>query len=81
MRGPVQFGFARSLGRILSLEHAITRVALTNPDDTDRAADTDSGDEKAASGQMGRKHTVPYAMYRAHGFISPFLAKDTGLQR
>jgi CRISPR-associated protein Csd2 len=27
---------------------------------------------------MGRKHTVPYALYRAHGFVSPFLAKDTG---
>jgi CRISPR-associated protein Csd2 len=27
---------------------------------------------------MGRKNTIPYALYRAHGFISPFLAKDTG---
>ena len=78
VRGPVQLGFAQSLSRILSLEHAITRVALTNPGDTDRAAETDTGDEKAASGQFGRKHTIPYAVYRAHGFISPFLAKDTG---
>lgn len=78
VRGPVQLGFARSQSRILSLEHAITRVALTNPGDTDRAAETDTGEEKAGSGQMGRKHTVPYALYRSHGFISPFLAKDTG---
>jgi len=78
VRGPVQISFARSQSRILSLEHAITRVALTNPGDTDRAAETDTGDEKAGSGQMGRKHTVPYALYRAHGFVSPFLAKDTG---
>lgn len=78
VRGPVQIGFARSQSRILSLEHAITRVALTNPGDTGRAAETDDPDEKAASGQMGRKHTIPYALYRAHGFISPFLAKDTG---
>jgi len=78
VRGPVQLGFARSQSRILTLEHAITRVALTNPGDTDRAAETDTGEEKAGSGQMGRKHTVPYALYRAHGFISPFLAKDTG---
>lgn len=78
VRGPVQLSFARSQSPILSLEHAITRVALTNPGDTDRAAETDAGDEKASSGQMGRKHTVPYALYRAHGFISPFLAKDTG---
>jgi CRISPR-associated protein Csd2 len=27
---------------------------------------------------MGRKHTIPYALYRTHGFISPFLAKQTG---
>jgi CRISPR-associated protein Csd2 len=27
---------------------------------------------------MGRKYTIPYALYRSHGFISPFLAKDTG---
>jgi CRISPR-associated protein Csd2 len=78
VRGPVQLGFARSQSRILSLEHAITRVALTNADDTDRAGATDTGDEKAASGQMGRKHTIPYALYRTHGFISPFLAKQTG---
>lgn len=78
VRGPVQLGFARSISRILSLEHAITRVALTNAGDTDRAAATDTGDEKAGSGQMGRKHTIPYAVYRAHGFLSPFLAKDTG---
>jgi CRISPR-associated protein Csd2 len=76
VRGPVQMGFARSQSRILSLENAITRVALTNPDDTGRASGVD--DEKAASGQMGRKYTIPYALYRGHGFISPFLAKDTG---
>jgi CRISPR-associated protein Csd2 len=78
VRGPVQIGFARSQSRILSLEHAITRVALTNPGDTGRDMETDTGEEKASSGQMGRKHTIPYALYRAHGFISPFLAKDTG---
>ncbi len=76
VRGPVQLGFSRSQARILSLENAITRVALTNPDDTGRASGAD--DEKAASGQMGRKYTIPYALYRCHGFISPFLAKDTG---
>jgi CRISPR-associated protein Csd2 len=83
VRGPVQLGFARSQSRILSLEHTITRVALTNQDDTGRAAETDTetGEEKAGSGQMGRKHTIPYALYRTHGFISPFLAKDTGFSQ
>ncbi len=77
VRGPVQLGFAQSQSRILSLEHTITRSALTNAGDTDRTS-TGEDNEKAASGQMGRKHTIPYALYRAHGFISPFLAKDTG---
>jgi len=27
---------------------------------------------------MGRKFTVPYAVYRAHGFVNPFLAEQTG---
>jgi CRISPR-associated protein Csd2 len=76
VRGPVQLSFARSQSRILALENAITRVALTNPDDTGRAGSAD--DEKAASGQMGRKYTVPYALYRGHGFLSPFLARETG---
>ena len=78
VRGPVQLGFAKSEAPIFSMEHAITRVALTNADDTGRSASEDEGEERAATGQMGRKHTVPYALYRAHGFISPFLAKDTG---
>lgn len=79
VRGPVQLGFARSQSPIMTLEHTITRVALTNAGDTDRASGED--DEKAASGQMGRKYTVPYGLYRAHGFISPHLAKDTGFSR
>ena len=80
VRGPVQLGFARSQSRILSLEHAITRVALTNPGDTDRAAAGGGDDEKAGSGQMGRKYTIPYALYRGHGFVSPFLARDTNFR-
>jgi CRISPR-associated protein Csd2 len=75
VRGPVQIGFARSQSPINTLEHTITRTALTNPGDAGASA---GDDDKAASGQMGRKHTVPYGLYRAHGFVSPFLAKDTG---
>jgi CRISPR-associated protein Csd2 len=78
VRGPAQMGFARSQSRILSLENAITRVALTNAGDTDKAAAGGGDDEKAGSGQMGRKYTIPYALYRSHGFLSPFLARDTG---
>jgi CRISPR-associated protein Csd2 len=82
VRGPVQLGFSRSFAPIFSMEHTITRVALTNPGDTDRAStDAGEGDEKAGSGQMGRKYTIPYALYRAHIFISPFLAQDTGFSQ
>ena len=73
VRGPVQFGFAMSTDPITSIAHTITRVALTNPGDAGGQAVTDeSGEEKAASGQMGRKHGVAYGLYRMHGFVSPF---------
>ena len=78
VRGPVQIGFAQSQATINSLEHTITRTALTNPGDAGAAA---ADDDKAASGQIGRKYTVPYGLYRAHGFLSPFLAKDTGFSQ
>ncbi len=78
VRGPVQFGFAISADPITSIAHTITRVALTNPGDAGGQAVTDeSGEEKAASGQMGRKHGVAYGLYRMHGFVSPFLAQQT----
>ena len=82
VRGPVQFGFATSIDPITSVAHTITRVALTNPGDAGGQAVIDeSGEEKAASGQMGRKHGVAYGLYRMHGFISPFLAEQTGFTR
>jgi CRISPR-associated protein Csd2 len=69
VRGPVQINFARSIDPILSMEHCITRVAFTQ----EEKAETTEG-----VSEMGRKNTVPYALYRAHGFISPNLAADTG---
>ncbi len=81
VRGPIQLSFSRSTDPILALEHAITRVALTNPGDTKRGQEIGGDGEEASSGQFGRKMTVPYALYRAHGFISPFLARDTGFTK
>jgi CRISPR-associated protein Csd2 len=79
VRGPIQISFARSVDPILALEHAITRVALTNQGDTRRGEATGGDDgAEASSGQIGRKSIVPYALYRAHGFVSPALARDTG---
>lgn len=70
VRGPVQLTFARSVEPIVALEHTITRMAVTKEED---AKDQD-GDNRT----MGRKHTVPYGLYVAHGFVSSFLAKQTG---
>jgi CRISPR-associated protein Csd2 len=65
VRGPVQLTFARSYHRILSTEHCITRVAYTKEEKT---AGT------SAQTEMGRKHTVAYGLYAAHGFLTPAFA-------
>ncbi len=70
VRGPVQLGFARSIDRIFSGEHTITRMAVA----TQAEADKQGGDNRT----MGRKFTIPYGLYEVHGFISAPLAKQTG---
>ncbi|WP_085315142.1 type I-C CRISPR-associated protein Cas7/Csd2 [Derxia lacustris] len=70
VRGPVQLTFARSVEPIVALEHSITRMAVA----TQAEADKQDGDNRT----MGRKHTVPYGVYVAHGFVSAFLARQTG---
>lgn len=67
VRGPVQLTFARSIDRIFTTEHTITRQAFTGDKDV-----------KSGTGTMGRKHTVAYGLYRAHGFINPVFADKTG---
>ncbi|MEQ1593371.1 MAG: type I-C CRISPR-associated protein Cas7/Csd2 [Thiobacillaceae bacterium] len=70
VRGPVQLTFARSIDPIIAQEHSITRMAVA----TEAEAEKQDGDNRT----MGRKHTVPYGLYMAHGFVSSFLAKQTG---
>lgn len=70
VRGPVQLTFARSVDPIIAQEHSITRMAVA----TEAEAEKQDGDNRT----MGRKHTVPYGLYAAHGFVSSFLAKQTG---
>jgi len=74
VRGPVQFAFARSVDPIAQLEQSITRMAVT----TEREAEQQAERQEGAARTMGRKTIVPYALYEAHGFISPHLAADTG---
>lgn len=77
VRGPVQLTFAKSLEPIIPLEYSITRVALTNVSDTRKEAVTTEEGERAGSGQFGRKHAIPYGLYKAEGYISAHLAKQT----
>ncbi|MDR1891763.1 MAG: type I-C CRISPR-associated protein Cas7/Csd2 [Oscillospiraceae bacterium] len=68
VRGPVQFAFGKSIDPIVPQEIRITRVAITTED---KAAN--------ASTEVGRKHIIPYGLYRQEGFISANLAqKVTG---
>jgi len=69
VQGPVQFTFSRSLHRVLSQEHGITRVTQT------RTADIEQGE----STEMGTKHTVPYGLYQGFGHFSAPLAQRTGV--
>ncbi|MCW6512312.1 type I-C CRISPR-associated protein Cas7/Csd2 [Lichenifustis flavocetrariae] len=72
VRGPVQLAFGRSVEPVLPLEISITRMAAT----------TEADAEAKGGRTMGRKHIVPYGLYRAHGFVSAPLAshptKGTG---
>ncbi|ACX95669.1 type I-C CRISPR-associated protein Cas7/Csd2 [Halothiobacillus neapolitanus] len=68
VRGPVQLTFARSIDPIIAQEHSITVCAARKEDKP----------IEEQIGIQGRKHTVPYGLYMAHGFISSFLAKQTG---
>ncbi|CAI0713040.1 Uncharacterized protein predicted to be involved in DNA repair [Serratia rubidaea] len=70
VRGPVQLTFARSIEPIVAHEHSITRCAVA----TEAAAQKQDGDNRT----MGRKNTVPYGLYRCHGYVSAHLAQQTG---
>lgn len=66
VRGPVQMTFARSQEPIMPMEVTITRSSVTNEKDAD------------AERTMGRKHIVPYGLYRGHGYVNAKLAERTG---
>ncbi|MCS6985495.1 MAG: type I-C CRISPR-associated protein Cas7/Csd2 [Leptospiraceae bacterium] len=66
VKGPIQLTFARSVVPVISLEHSITRLAVTNKRD------------RESERTMGRKHTIPYGLYRCHGFVSAHYAEKSG---
>ncbi|MFX0578775.1 type I-C CRISPR-associated protein Cas7/Csd2 [Nocardia nepalensis] len=69
IRGPLQFGMARSVDPVVATEHAITRVTQT------RQQDIDDGE----STEMGSKWTIPYALYRAEISYSAARGTQTGV--
>ena len=66
VRGPVQLVFAKSIDPVVPLEITITRMAVTNERDLEKER------------TIGRKHIIPYGLYRAEGFVSAHLANQTG---
>ncbi|MEN2786508.1 type I-C CRISPR-associated protein Cas7/Csd2 [Sphingomonas qilianensis] len=82
VRGPVQITFARSIEPVLPLEISITRMAATNAAEKEKKDAAGGEDERTDNRTMGRKHIIPYGLYRAHGFVSAplasHLAKGTG---
>ncbi len=64
VRGPIQINFSRSIDPIVQQEVTITRQTVTRIEDA------------ANERTMGRKHLVPYGLYRAEGYISAKLAND-----
>ncbi|MHB8338245.1 MAG: type I-C CRISPR-associated protein Cas7/Csd2 [Ignavibacteriaceae bacterium] len=72
-RGPVQFTFARSIDRIFQADHSITRGVVTTEEEFNQRKE-----KMEFPSTMGRKSTVPYALYRMHGFVSAVDAAKTG---
>lgn len=63
VRGPVQINFAKSISRIDSQEITITRQAITKKEEFEKK-----------NNEMGKKNFIPYALYRAEGYVSAALA-------
>ncbi len=76
VRGPIQLSFARSVEPIMPIEVSITRMAATN--EAEKKQREAGADERSDNRTMGRKHIVPYGLYRAHGWVNAKLAERTG---
>lgn len=67
VRGPMQLTFARSVDPVQPQDMSVTRVAVTDSKDREKLQ------------TMGRKTLIPYGLYVARGFYSPYLAEQTGV--
>lgn len=66
VRGPVQINFAKSVSPVNVQDVTITRQARTTEERTETGGT-----------EMGRKSMIPYALYRAEGYVSAALANKT----
>ncbi|MDX1931779.1 MAG: type I-C CRISPR-associated protein Cas7/Csd2 [Capsulimonadales bacterium] len=71
VRGPVQFTFARSFDPIFPMDLLLTRTAVA----TGKESELQGGENRT----FARKAVVPYALYRAYGYVSAPLARQTGV--
>ncbi len=70
VRGAVQMTFARSVDPIISIDNCIVRQAV--------ATEKESKKQRGENRTMGRKYSVPYALYIGYGYISANLAAQSG---
>jgi CRISPR-associated protein Csd2 len=69
IRGPLQFGMARSINPVYPVDHAITRVTQTTQKDIDAGETT----------EMGGKWTIPYGLYKVELHYSGARGAQTGV--
>lgn len=75
LRGPVQIACPiTSIEPPQPTELTITRVAVTSESELTKLAEGSGGKDR----EMGSKHTIPYVLFRAHGFVTPALGEKTG---
>ena len=78
LRGPIQFACPiTSVEPVQPSELTITRVAVTSESELEKLASGEGGKDR----EMGSKHIVPYALFRAEGFVTPSLAEKTGFDQ
>ncbi len=82
VRGPVQVAFARSVDPVLPQDVAITRMAVAaEVRGAKSSADYEAWEAEQKEDElrtMGRKSLIPYGLFLGKGFISAFLAQQTG---
>jgi CRISPR-associated protein Csd2 len=82
VRGPIQFTFARSLDPVLPLELSITRMAVAKDVENAKSSDDyikwEAEQPEDSLRTIGRKALIPYGLYLGKGFISAYLAGQTG---